>query len=115
MSRGAEARRRKSCRRLEAERRLHPRLQPLGARRRNQYRRPQLTTDGVKDFGYATDNAGWTQAATGPIVVWSPDSKAIATFQQDQRGVGEMYLVETQGGPSDAAGAGSIRCPATRS
>ena len=20
----------------------------------------QLTTDGVKDFGYATDNAGWT-------------------------------------------------------
>jgi dipeptidyl-peptidase 4 len=54
----------------------------------------QLTTDGVKDFGYATDNAGWT-SSDRPIVVWSPDSKKIATYQQDQRGVGEMYLVNT--------------------
>jgi dipeptidyl-peptidase 4 len=54
----------------------------------------QLTTDGVKDFGYATDNAGW-QSSDRPILVWSPDSKKIATFQQDQRGVGEMYLVNT--------------------
>ena len=54
----------------------------------------QLTTDGVKDFGYATDNAGWA-SSDRPIVVWSPDSKKIATFQQDQRGVGEMYLVNT--------------------
>jgi len=52
----------------------------------------QLTTDGVKDYGYATDNAGWTQSGN-PILVWSPDSKRIATFQQDQRKVGEMYLV----------------------
>ncbi|QNI38347.1 DPP IV N-terminal domain-containing protein [Edaphobacter sp. 4G125] len=52
----------------------------------------QLTTDGVKDFGYATDNAGW-QHSDRPIVLWSPDSKKIATFQQDQRKVGEMYLV----------------------
>lgn len=52
----------------------------------------QLTTDGVKDFGYATDNAGWTKS-DNPIVVWSPDSKKIATFQQDQRKTGEMYLV----------------------
>jgi dipeptidyl aminopeptidase/acylaminoacyl peptidase len=57
----------------------------------------QLTTDGVKDFGYATDNAGWT-ASDRPIVAWSPDSKKIATFQQDQRGVGEMYLVSTTAG-----------------
>ena len=57
----------------------------------------QLTTDGVKDFGYATDNAGWTHSDR-PIVSWSPDSKKIATFQQDQRGVGEMYLVETKVG-----------------
>ena len=57
----------------------------------------QLTTDGVKDFGYATDNAGWSNSDR-PIVVWSPDSKKIATFQQDQRGVGEMYLVSTQVG-----------------
>jgi dipeptidyl-peptidase-4 len=56
-----------------------------------------LTTDGVKDFGYATDNAGWSRSDR-PIVVWSPDSKKIATFQQDQRGVGEMYLVDTKAG-----------------
>jgi dipeptidyl aminopeptidase/acylaminoacyl peptidase len=56
-----------------------------------------LTTDGVKDYGYATDNAGWTHSDR-PIVLWSPDSKKIATFQQDQRGVGEMYLVETKVG-----------------
>jgi dipeptidyl-peptidase 4 len=54
----------------------------------------QLTTDGVKDFGYATDNAGWTKSDRA-IVLWSPDSKKIATFQQDQRGTGEMYLVST--------------------
>ena len=53
-----------------------------------------LTTDGVRDFGYATDNAGWSKSDR-PIVVWSPDSRRIATFQQDQRNVGEMYLVST--------------------
>src|SRR5437899_10151330 len=57
----------------------------------------QLTKDGVKDFGYATDNAGWTRS-NRPVLLWSPDSKKIATFQQDQRGVGEMYLVETKVG-----------------
>ena len=54
----------------------------------------QLTTDGVKDFGYATDNSGWTKSDRA-VVLWSPDSKKIATYQQDQRGVGEMYLVNT--------------------
>ncbi|MGE5813948.1 MAG: DPP IV N-terminal domain-containing protein [Acidobacteriota bacterium] len=57
----------------------------------------QLTFDGVKDFGYATDNAGWSRS-NRPVVLWSPDSKRIATFQQDQRGVGEMYLVDTRVG-----------------
>jgi dipeptidyl aminopeptidase/acylaminoacyl peptidase len=57
----------------------------------------QLTTDGVENFGYATDNAGWTKSDR-PIVLWSPDSKKIATFQQDQRGDGEMYLVDTRVG-----------------
>jgi len=57
----------------------------------------QLTTDGVKDFGYATDNAGWTMS-DNPILVWSPDSKKIATFQQDQRKDGEMYLIPTTNG-----------------
>ncbi|MGC2656504.1 MAG: DPP IV N-terminal domain-containing protein [Bryobacteraceae bacterium] len=57
----------------------------------------QLTTGGIKDFGYATDNAGWS-TSDRPILVWSPDSNKIATFQQDQRGVGEMYLVNTRVG-----------------
>ena len=56
-----------------------------------------LTTDGIKDFGYATDNAGWA-SSNRPVVLWSEDSKRIATFQQDQRGVGEMYLVDTKVG-----------------
>jgi len=56
-----------------------------------------LTSDGVKDFGYATDNAGW-QRSERPILAWSPDSKKIATFQQDQRNTGEMYLVDTKVG-----------------
>jgi len=57
----------------------------------------QLTTDGVKDFGYATDNAGWKHS-DAPVLRWSPDSKKIATFKQDQREVGDMYLVTTNVG-----------------
>ncbi|MET0752329.1 MAG: DPP IV N-terminal domain-containing protein [Pyrinomonadaceae bacterium] len=57
----------------------------------------QLTTDGVKDFGYATDNAGWKHSDRA-ILLWSPDSKKIATFQQDERGVSDMYLVTTNVG-----------------
>lgn len=60
-------------------------------------REMQLTTDGQKDFGYATDNAGWVKSDR-PVLVWSPDSRKIATFQQDERGVGEMYLVNTKVG-----------------
>lgn len=56
-----------------------------------------LTKDGVKDFGYATDNAGWKHSED-PILSWSPDSKRIATFQQDQRHVSNMYLVKTKVG-----------------
>jgi len=54
----------------------------------------QLTTDGVKDFGYATSNAGWT-TSSAPALSWSPDGRKIATQQQDEREVGDMYLVET--------------------
>ncbi|MFZ1791720.1 MAG: DPP IV N-terminal domain-containing protein [Saprospiraceae bacterium] len=54
----------------------------------------QLTKDGIENFGYATDNAGWRQS-DAPIVLWSPDSKKIATYQQDQRHVSDMYLVKT--------------------
>jgi dipeptidyl-peptidase-4 len=60
-------------------------------------RETQLTTDGQKDFGYATDNAGWVKSDR-PVLVWSPDSRKIATFQQDDRPVGEMYLVTTKVG-----------------
>jgi len=52
----------------------------------------QLTTDGVENFGYATDNAGWKHSDSA-ILLWSADSKKIATFQQDQRKTREMYLV----------------------
>jgi dipeptidyl-peptidase-4 len=63
----------------------------------------QLTTDGVKDYGYATDNAGWKHS-DGAILSWSPDSKKIATFQQDQRNSKDMYLVTTNvGAPKLAA------------
>jgi Tol biopolymer transport system component len=57
----------------------------------------QLTTDGQKDFGYATDNAGWA-SSDRPMLLWSPDSKKIATSQQDERKVGDMFIVETKVG-----------------
>jgi len=57
----------------------------------------QLTTDGIENFGYATDNAGWRKSDR-PIGLWSPDSKKFATFQQDQRHVSDMYMVSTQVG-----------------
>ncbi len=57
----------------------------------------RLTTDGEKDYGYATDNAGWKKSDR-PVLLWSPDSKKIATFRMDERGVGMMYLVSTKAG-----------------
>lgn len=54
----------------------------------------QLTTDGIEDYGYATDNAGWRHSDKA-IVKWSPDSRKVSTFQQDQRHVNDMYLVRT--------------------
>lgn len=56
-----------------------------------------LTEDGIEYFGYATSNAGWTKSDR-PVLEWSPDSRKIATFQHDGRGVGFMYLVNTQVG-----------------
>ncbi len=57
----------------------------------------QLTTDGVKDFGYATNNAGWVHN-DNPVVTWSDDSRRIATFQHDSRGVRDMVLAGTNPG-----------------
>ena len=93
---GAGAARRRSSRRLspDGKRAVFIRDWNLWVRDNATGRKRALTTDGVKDFGYATDNAGWAKSDR-PIVVWSPDSQKIATFQQDQRNVGEMYLVST--------------------
>ncbi len=51
----------------------------------------RLTTDGVERYGYATDNEGWRRSDR-PAVRWSPDSRRIATYRLDERGVGEMHL-----------------------
>lgn len=53
-----------------------------------------LTTDGEDRYGYATDSQGWRRSNL-PILTWSPDSRRIATFQQDDRGVEEMHLLRT--------------------
>ena len=57
----------------------------------------QLTSDGVTDYGYATDNAGWKHTDRA-ILVWSPDGQKIATFRQDQRKTSTMTLVATNVG-----------------
>ncbi|CAN5723522.1 S9 family peptidase [soil metagenome] len=53
-----------------------------------------LTSDGVERHGYATDSQGWRQS-NQPILLWSPDSRMIATFRLDERGVEEMHLLRT--------------------
>ncbi|MDZ4674243.1 MAG: DPP IV N-terminal domain-containing protein [Gemmatimonadota bacterium] len=60
----------------------------------------RLTTDGTADFGYATNNAGWTHSDS-PVLTWSPDGRSIATFQHDGRGVPNMYLTSTRVGHPD--------------
>jgi len=57
----------------------------------------RLTDDGREDFAYGTNNAGWVRRPY-PVVRWSPDSRKIATFQHDARGVGTMYLTSTRVG-----------------
>jgi len=57
----------------------------------------QLTFDGEIDYGYGTNNAGWIRDE-GPVLLWSPDSTKIATFQHDGRNVEEMYLYSTKVG-----------------
>lgn len=60
-------------------------------------KRTQLTFDGKEDYGYATNNAGWIKSDNA-VLKWSPNSDKIATFQQDARGVGMMYLTSTNVG-----------------
>ena len=56
----------------------------LWVRTKSSKKETQLTTDGTKDLGYATDNAGWRKSDRA-VILWSPDSKKIAPYQQDQR------------------------------
>jgi len=53
-----------------------------------------LTQDGMDRYGYATDSQGWRQS-NQPILLWSPDSRSIATFRLDERGVEEIHLLRT--------------------
>jgi len=60
----------------------------------------QLTTDGIKDFGYSTNNAGWVRR-NSPVVTWAPDSTKLTTFKHDGRKVGDMGIVSTAVGHPD--------------
>jgi dipeptidyl aminopeptidase/acylaminoacyl peptidase len=54
----------------------------------------QLSEDGAQRFGYATDSQGWTRSDR-PVLKWSDDGRHIATYQLDEREVGEMHLLRT--------------------
>ena len=51
----------------------------------------------MKDYSYAINNGGWTKGDNA-VLKWSPNSDKMATFRQDARGVGEMYLTSTNVG-----------------
>jgi dipeptidyl-peptidase 4 len=53
----------------------------------------RLTHDGEARYGYATDNEGWRRSER-PAVTWSPDGTRLLTYRLDERGVGDMHLLE---------------------
>lgn len=55
-------------------------------------KKTQLTTDGVKNYGYGQKKDG------AAIVRWAPNSKLLVAFRQDQRKVKDMYQVKTRVG-----------------
>ncbi len=57
----------------------------------------QLTQDGTEDYAYAIDSQGWRRSDQ-PVLRWSPDSRRIATFQQDERNTPRMHRLETKVG-----------------
>ena len=61
----------------------------------------QLTHDGVEYYSYGTNNHGWSRSDR-PILLWSPDSKKIATYRLDERNVEMMTLWRTQVGRPEA-------------
>lgn len=54
----------------------------------------RLTMDGEEHYGYAVNNQGWSRSPA-PVLAWSPDSRKIFTYKLDERGVRDMYLLET--------------------
>ncbi len=63
----------------------------------------QLSKDAEPDYGYAKPTGCCAQVTTvirhlpqRPVLVWSPDSKYIATYKMDERHVRRMYLLETK-------------------
>lgn len=59
----------------------------------------QLTHDGEEEYAYALDSQGWRQSET-PVVRWSPDSRKVATYRLDERGVGTLSVMRmTEGRP----------------
>jgi dipeptidyl-peptidase-4 len=63
----------------------------------------QLTTDAQPDVEYAKPTGCCQQVTVAvqkrdqrPVLVWSPDSRRIATYKMDERGVRRMYLLETK-------------------
>ena len=62
----------------------------------------QLSTDGVVDHGYGTPIGCCDQVTSvrqkrekRPVIVWSGDSRKIATYRADERNVKPLYLLET--------------------
>ena len=62
----------------------------------------RLTWDGEQDFAYAKEAefSGWiTDRIKGlpevPDVLWSPDSTRFLTYKLDQRGVKELYIIQS--------------------
>ena len=49
----------------------------LWLRNLNDNSEKQLTSDGIENFAYATNNAGWIRGKK-PVVKWSPDSKKLS-------------------------------------
>lgn len=56
-----------------------------------------LTVDGVERYAYALDSQGWRRSDR-PVVRWSPDSRKVATYQLDERGVGALSVLRMAGG-----------------
>ena len=96
----------------QAERPEHEFLSPDGSRaifieKHNLWMRDtasnelsQLTFDGIENYAYGTNNAGWLRDDK-PVLLWSADSSRIATFRHDSRQVGDMHLYTTEVGHSE--------------